>query len=210
VTIQADERRRISRELHDEIGQQVTALSLRLAALEPGIQDRAALEKCLQLLDQLGRQLHDLAVAVRPAGLEELGLVLALSSYVEDWAEQHGVKLDFHQRGLQRIRLSAAVEDAAYRIVIEALSNVAKHSGASRASVLLERRDSELRIIVEDNGKGFDVEGFRKEKVADHLGVVGMEERAALLDGAVTLESRPGGGGTTLYVKLPLAPAPRA
>jgi PAS domain S-box-containing protein len=210
VTIQADERRRISRELHDEIGQQVTALSLRLAALEPGIQDQAALEKCLQLLDQLGRQLHDLAVAVRPAGLEELGLVLALSSYVEDWAEQHGVKLDFHQRGLQRIRLSAAVEDAAYRIVIEALSNVAKHSGASRASVLLERRDSELRIIVEDNGKGFDVEGFRKEKVADHLGVVGMEERAALLDGAVTLESRPGGGGTTLYVKLPLAPAPRA
>ncbi|HTK41049.1 MAG TPA: chemotaxis protein CheB [Gemmatimonadales bacterium] len=210
VTIQADERRRISRELHDEIGQQVTALSLRLGALEPGIQDQAALEKCLELLDQLGRQLHDLAVAVRPAGLEELGLVSALSSYAEEWAVQHGVKLDFHQRGLQRIRLSPAVEDAAYRIAIEALSNVSKHSGASRASVLLERRDSELRVIVEDNGKGFDVDRFRKERAADHLGVVGMEERAALLDGALTLESRPGGGGTTLYVKLPLAPAPHA
>jgi signal transduction histidine kinase len=149
-------------------------------------------------------------VAVRPAGLEELGLVSALSSYAEEWAVQHGVKLDFHQRGLQRIRLSPAVEDAAYRIAIEALSNVSKHSGASRASVLLERRDSELRVIVEDNGKGFDVDRFRKERAADHLGVVGMEERAALLDGALTLESRPGGGGTTLYVKLPLAPAPHA
>jgi two-component system, chemotaxis family, CheB/CheR fusion protein len=210
VTIQADERRRISRELHDQIGQQVAALALRLKALEPGVKDQAGLNVCQEMLDHLGRQLHDLAIAVRPAGLDELGLVAALGSYTEEWAAHHGIKLDFHQRGLQRRRLAPAVEDAVYRIAIEALTNVANHSKARRASLLLERRDSELRVIVEDDGKGFDLERFKAAGSSQHLGLVSMQERAALLDGTLTVESRPNGGGTTLFVKIPLHPNARA
>src|SRR5262249_40706342 len=205
VTIQADERRPISRELHDQIGQAVTALSLRLAALKPG-GNQNALNDFRDMLDQLGRRVHDLAVALRPAGLEELGLIPALSSYVEEWSAHHDIKLDFHQRGLQKTRLAPAIEDTAYRIALEALTNIAHHAGAKRASLLLERRDSELRLIIEDDGKGFDVEAFKVDSSAEHLGLIGMQERAALLDGTLTIESRPNGGGTSLFVKIPLPP----
>jgi len=206
VTIQADERRRISRELHDEIGQAVTALSLRLVALEPGVANQNALKQCRDMLDQLGRQVHDLALALRPAGLEELGLIPALTSYSEEWSAHHDIKLDFHQRGLQKRRFPPAIEDAAYRIALEALTNVANHAAAKRASLLLERRNSELRLIVEDDGKGFDVDALKAASSPEHLGLVGIRERAALLDGTLTIESRPKGGGTTLFVKIPLPP----
>src|SRR5262249_54305141 len=116
VTIQTDERRRISRELHDQIGQQVAALSLRLGTLQSEMTNQDGLKACQAMLDGLGRQLHDLAVAVRPAGLEELGLVPALSNHGEEWAAQHRIALDFHQRGLQRARLSPAMEDVLYWI----------------------------------------------------------------------------------------------
>jgi two-component system, chemotaxis family, CheB/CheR fusion protein len=210
VTLQADERRRISRELHDDIGQAMTALSLRLAALQSGVTDHNGLKECRDMADQLGRQVHDLAVAVRPAGLEELGLIPALTSYIEEWSAHHAIKLDFHQRGLQKRRLAPAIEDATYRIALEALTNIAHHAGARRASFLIERRDSELQLIIEDDGKGFDVEAFKADNSPEHLGLVGMRERAALLDGTLTIESRPNGGGTTLFVKIPLPSGPHA
>ena len=100
--------------------------------------------------------------------------------------------------------MSPAIEDAAYRIALEALTNISKHAGAKRASLLLERREHALHVIVEDDGNGFDVEAFRLAGAGDHLGMVGMEERAELLDGKFTIESRPGGGGTTLFVRIPL------
>jgi two-component system, chemotaxis family, CheB/CheR fusion protein len=206
VTIQADERRRISRGLHDEIGQAVTALSLRLAALEPEVTDQKNFKECRDLLDQLGRQVHDLAIEVRPAGLEELGLIPALTSYIEEWSAYHDIKLDFHQRGLQKTRLAPAVEDAAYRIAIEGLTNVAHHAGAKRASLLLQRRNSEFQLILEDDGKGFDVDAFKVGSSTEHLGLIGMQERAELLEGTLTIESRPNGGGTTLFVNIPLPP----
>jgi two-component system sensor histidine kinase UhpB len=96
------------------------------------------------------------------------------------------------------------MEDVLYWIALEALTNVAKHSGAKRASLLLERRDHELHLIVEDDGHGFDVMGQRTDGSNSHLGLIGIQERAALLDGTLTVESRPGGGGTTLFVRIPL------
>ena len=203
--MQEDERRRISRELHDQIGQGLTALSLRLAALEPKANDQNAIKEFRDMLDRLGRQVHELAVAVRPAGLEELGLIPVLSNYTEEWSAHHGIKLDFHQRGFHKKRLAPAIEDATYRIALEALTNIASHAGAKRASLLLERRDSELRLIVEDDGKGFDVEAAKGPGSSQRLGLIGMQERAALLDGTLSIESRPNGGGTTVFVKIPLA-----
>jgi two-component system, chemotaxis family, CheB/CheR fusion protein len=203
--MQEDERRRISRELHDQIGQGLTALSLRLAALDPKGSDQNAIKEFRNMLDRLGRQVHELAVAVRPAGLEELGLIPVMSNYTEEWSAHHGIKLDFHQRGLQKRRLAPAIEDAAYRIAIEALTNIASHAGAKRASLLLERRDSELRLIVEDDGKGFNVQAVEGTSSSKRLGLIGMQERAALLNGTLTIESRPNGGGTTVFVKIPLA-----
>jgi len=204
VTVQGEERRRISRELHDQIGQQVAALSLRLKALEPAVTDRPAFKTCQEMLDQLGRDLRDLALAVRPTALDELGLVPALTNYAEEWARRHQVKLDFHDLGLTDTRLPSAIEEAAYRIGLEALTNVAKHARAKRVSLILERRDGALQLIVEDDGDGFDVEAARAGGAGEHLGLLGIRERAALLDGRVTIESRPAGGGTTVFVRIPI------
>ncbi len=203
VTIQGEERRRISRELHDQIGQHVAVLGLRLKALEPAVTDRQSLKTCQDMLDQLGRDLRDLALAVRPTALDEFGLAPALTNYAEEWARRHQVKLDFHDRGLADTRLPAAIEEAAYRIGLEALTNIAKHAHAKRVSLILERRDDALQLIVEDDGDGFDVETVR-EGPGEHLGMLGIRERAALLDGRVTIESRPAGGGTTVFVRIPI------
>jgi two-component system CheB/CheR fusion protein len=204
VTIQGDERRRISRELHDQIGQHVAALSLRLKAIEPAVADPAGFKACQEMLDQLGRELRDLALAVRPTALDELGLVPALSTYAEEWAKRNRVKLDFHDQGLTDLRLPPAIEEAVYRIGLEALTNVAKHARAKRVSLILERRADALQLIVEDDGEGFDVEAPQADGAGEHLGLLGIRERAALLEGKVTVESRPPSGGTTLFVRIPI------
>jgi two-component system CheB/CheR fusion protein len=204
VTIQGDERRRISRELHDQIGQHVAALSLRLKAIEPAVTDRTGFKACQDMLDQLGRELRDLALAIRPTALDELGLVPALSTYAEEWAKRNRLKLDFHDQGLTDLRLPPPIEEAAYRIGLEALTNVAKHARAKRVSLILERRADALQLIVEDDGEGFDVGTVNADAAGEHLGLLGIRERAALLDGKVTVESRPPSGGTTVFVRIPI------
>ena len=204
VTIENEERRRISRELHDQIGQHLAALTLRLKALETDVTDQTTLNAAQAMVDDLGRQVRDLALAVRPTALDELGLLPALSNYAEDWAQRHAIQLDYHDRGLDDHRLAPAVEEAIYRIVLEALANVSKHAQARRASLILERRGAEVRVIVEDDGVGFDPEALKTSGPGQRLGLIGIEERAALVNGTATVESRPG-GGTTLFVHIPVA-----
>jgi two-component system CheB/CheR fusion protein len=202
LTIQDDERRRISRELHDQIGQQLAALALQLKAMESQADGLPALQACQEIAAELGRRLHDLALEVRPTALDELGLRSALTGYVEEWAGRHEIQLDYHERGFDSRRLPPAVEEAAYRIVLEALANVAKHARARRASLILERRAEELRIIIEDNGVGFDAEALTTRPTSQRLGMIGMAERAALVSGTFGVESQPG-GGTTVFVQIP-------
>ncbi|HZE75312.1 MAG TPA: chemotaxis protein CheB [Gemmatimonadales bacterium] len=204
VTIENEERRRISRELHDQIGQHLAALTLRLKALETDVTDQTTLNAAQAMVDDLGRQVRDLALAVRPTALDELGLLPALSNYAEDWAQRHAVHLDYHDRGLHDHRLAPAIEEAIYRIVLEALANVSKHAHARRASLILERRGRDVRVIVEDDGVGFDPEALKMSGAGQRLGLIGIEERAALVNGTATVESRPG-GGTTLFVHIPVA-----
>jgi signal transduction histidine kinase len=150
-------------------------------------------------------QMHDLALELRPTALDDLGLVAALDRYVKDYAEKHGLNADFHAGSLDTGRLPPQEETALYRIAQEALTNVVKHAGAENVSILLEQRDNTAVLIVEDDGKGFDLEAVtRAGGRAQRLGLLGMEERASLIGGRLTIESRPG-GGTAVFVEIPIA-----
>ncbi len=214
---QEEERRRLSRELHDEVGQHLTALGLGLQALSDVAPadselDRRA-EDLRMLAGTLGRELHGIALRLRPKVLDDFGLEPALASYADEWSRQSGITVDVHAPA-DGERLPPSVENAAYRIAQEALTNVAKHSGASHASVVVERRDNQLHVIIEDNGGGFDANAIaRVAGVGAGLGLLGIRERVALLGGTVEIESA-AGRGTTLFVHIPLdnsnAPEPQA
>jgi len=204
--VQEDERRRISRELHDETGQALTSLTVGLKALEGAtsldeIQDTVAQLRTMaaQTLDSL----HSLALELRPSALDDLGLVAALKRYVKDYAANFTLDADFEVVGLNEELLTPQVETALYRIVQEALTNVARHAKASQVSVLLEQRGNSVIGIVEDDGRGFDVESVLASGHLESLGLHGMQERASLVGGKLTVESTPG-IGTTVFVEIPL------
>lgn len=202
MSVQEEERRRISRELHDHLGQQVTALSLGLNALDANHPDRARrIAELRALAEELGRDLHMAAVELRPTALDDVGLPAALTALVQLWMKRYSLPVEFHVSGLDATRLPHELESALYRIVQEALTNVAKHARASVVSVIVERKPREIDIIVEDNGDGFEdgPQGSRQR-----LGLLGMNERAAQFNGTVKVESTRG-KGTAVYVRIPLS-----
>jgi PAS domain S-box-containing protein len=208
VTAQEDERRRISRELHDQMGQRLTALMMGLKMLDEESYGRrpalASLQRLQQITDELSREAHTLAWRLRPAALDDLGLHTALSNYVKDWAERSRVAVDFYSAGVEHARLPLAHETALYRITQEALTNVLKHSRADRVSIILERRADHVLAVVEDNGDGFDVDALTTLSPNErNLGLLGMRERATLLGGTLEVESAPG-VGTSVFVRIPL------
>ena len=196
------ERKRLARELHDETGQALTSILLGLRSIEESSKDKPELrEAVLALREIVVETLHDvrrLAVELRPKALDDFGLVPALERLAETFAEQTDV--DVHlQAALGEDRLPAEIETALYRIVQEALTNVIKHAQASIVSVVLTRKGQSVVAVVEDDGRGFDPARAREEG----LGLLGMRERIALLDGRVTIEST-GRGGTTVAVEVPV------
>jgi two-component system, chemotaxis family, CheB/CheR fusion protein len=207
VTTEEEERKRISRELHDRMGQHLTGLllGLRSAQHEAG---SSPLTERLRKLEQLAREtasdVQSMAVELRPPALDALGLVAALENHLEDWSGRHGIEHDFHARALDEVRLSREVEITLYRVVQEALTNVLKHASATRVDLILERREGTVRLVLEDNGRGFDVDRALAVSTKDRrLGVRGMQERVALLGGELEIESSPG-HGATLYVRVPV------
>ncbi|KOX43475.1 histidine kinase [Streptomyces purpurogeneiscleroticus] len=204
---QENEQRRIARELHDQVGQTVTGLSLGLKSLERLLGDGVEAEagrhvQWLQsLAGEIGRDIHRAAVDLRPTALDDLGLREALATLLRQWTLRHDIRSDFQVLG-ESVRLPAAVETAIYRIVQEALTNVLKHARASTVSVSLEQRPEEVRVIIEDDGIGFDGEAEAGPADKPRLGLSGIRERLSLLRGSLTLETSPG-SGTTLYVRIP-------
>lgn len=201
-----EERRRLSRELHDEAGQHLTALSLGLQALSDiapagsEIDRRAA--QLLALANTLGEELHAVAVRLRPRALDDFGLEAAVSVYAEQWSKQHGIRVSVHAPTAAQ-RLPSPVENAAYRVIQEALTNVARHSSAIHASVVVERRKRNVVVVVEDDGRGFDPKTVTAPEGAGGLGLLGIRERVALVGGTVEIE--PGARhGVSLYVNIPL------
>jgi signal transduction histidine kinase len=199
ITAQEQERRRIARDIHDDVGQQITALRLCLQTLPPGEAERAR-----QMAEELDRAIDALAWELRPAMLEDLGLAAALEQFVNQWSDRVGIVAAFDTVATSTRRLSGEVEINVYRIAQEALHNIAKHAGATRVSVALTRRDDCLVLIVEDNGRGFAPPSDRPAAPAG-LGLLTIRERATLLGGDVDIESSPA-SGTSVYVRVPLMP----
>jgi PAS domain S-box-containing protein len=209
VLAQEDERRRIARELHDQLGQQLTALRLTLETLKAQSVGRTDLRVQIETLEALAQQLdQDIAFRVwelRPTVLEDLGLQAALTNYVRTWSKHFGIHARLHTGQSIDERLTSRVETMMYRLAQEALNNVAKHARADHVDVALERGSEHVSLIVEDNGVGFDASN--PEAVGEGLGLIGMRERAALVGANLQIESTPG-RGTTVIVRVPaIAPA---
>jgi len=211
ITAHEDERRHLSRELHDNIGQYLSALLLGLesCARLPQV-PVAALDKLSYLKEttkQLELDVHGVALELRPTTLDDLGLEAALSSLTREWARRHEqrIRAVFNSTGFDTHaeRLSSDVEVAIYRVVQEALTNVSRHSQAGIVSVILARDDRHVQVVIEDDGVGFDAESLMSGPTENRrLGLMGMQERMQLVGGEFTIES---GAGTTIVVSIPLA-----
>jgi signal transduction histidine kinase len=202
ISAQEEERRRIARELHDETGQALTSLMVRLQMMNqqcPVPELKPQMDEVRNLIAQTLDDVHNLAVELRPSVLDDLGLEAALTRYVQDYQARHPVSVDLAIIGLEE-RLPPPIETALYRIVQESLTNIARHARAETASVLLEQRNGRVRAIIEDDGIGFDEQAADGN---DRLGLYGMRERAQLLNGTLTIESAPG-QGTNIFVEVPL------
>jgi signal transduction histidine kinase len=206
VTAQEFERKRIARELHDSLGQYLTALRLGFDAIAPACADEAARQRLTQLRDltgQLGRDFSRMAWELRPMALDDLGLRNAITHYLEVWAERSGLHVDLEITLVDQ-RLPAPVETALFRVLQEAITNICKHSGADRVGVILEHTDGAVRLIVEDNGHGFQLAPCKDVALGKaHLGLLGVRERLALVHGSLEVESTPE-YGTTVYASVPL------
>jgi len=201
VEVQEEERRRIARELHDEIGQQLTALQLVLenAERQPATGLRRSLQEAKIQAGQLLAIIRDLSLELRPMLLDDLGLLPTLLWHLDRLKR---LQVDFRHNGLENQRFPAEVETAAYRIVQEALTNVLRHANANEVSLRVWANHETLGVQVRDAGVGFDVNQALRAGVSS--GLSGMRERAELLGGHLTIESAPG-RGTTLTAELPLA-----
>jgi PAS domain S-box-containing protein len=201
VEVQESERLYIARELHDEAGQMLTSLVVDLRLLEKRASEPKAILKLVSAmeisLNSVIENLHRIAMALRPASLDHVGLVAALRQLVESVGEKNGLKVSFKSKTL-RERLPANVETVLYRIVQESLTNVVRHARATRVDVILTVRDDKLVVIIEDDGIGFDPESV---STGEHLGLFGVRERAEMIDGKLVIESTPG-KGTTIMVEV--------
>ena len=206
VSAQEAERQRIARDIHDQLGQRLTALRLKLAALHEACQDGSEMKPRVERLQEIAHLLDSevsfLASELRPNTLDDLGLEEALRAHAVDWSRHYDIVLDFHSNGLAGKRLERETEIQLYRIAQEALNNVAKHSKATKVNVLLEKAADALVLIIEDDGVGFTVPKRASGKTGSRLGLVGMNERAALIGAAIEIESMTG-KGSTVFVRLP-------
>lgn len=208
-----EERRKIARDLHDEFGQKLTTLQIQLAALEAGLAsgDAIAPERCrplVEIVTALSIDLRDTLAELRPGALEELGLVAAVEGVCAEIEERHpSLKVRFEDRPAG-LRFDPRAEIVLFRVCQEALTNIVKHSGASRAEVGLASVPPWVRLTVEDNGVGINDENEMgsRDKFKGRFGLIGMRERIASVGGSMRI-STPPDGGTQIRVEVPLTPA---
>jgi signal transduction histidine kinase len=208
VDVQETERRHLARELHDEIGQALTATELNLQALleSPGTDGLARrLKESLQVVERVQEQVHDLSLNLRPSMLDDLGLEPALRWYTARQAALAGLQAEVRAEPWEH-RLDPMIETECFRIAQEALTNVVKHAKAPTVTVELSKNDDDgqLHLSARDDGIGFDVAGLREQAVRGaSLGLLSMEERATLAGGGLDYDSTPG-RGTEVHAWFPL------
>ena len=209
--VQEEERKRISRELHDELGQALAAINTHLALVQRecvGDQDaelRTGIADVEKVLVGAIERMHGFARALRSAALDDLGLLPALRSYLKDYAERTGLLVRF-ERSAKDAPLNAEQKTALFRIAQESLANVAKHAQATEVVVTLGFAEDKMQLRIKDNGKGFAVKQQRTAVERNRLGLLGMQERARLVNGRCIVQSAPG-CGTTVMAEIPLADA---
>ena len=202
---QEEERRRIARNLHDELGQQLTALRLKLESLRKNCDDDdlcAQIEEAQALAGHIDNGVDFLSWELRPAALDDLGLMAAIEKYAREWSQYTGIETEVLASSLKKARFLPEVETNLYRIVQEAFNNIHKHAAADRVELQLEKRDDSIVLVIEDDGCGFDPE--KQKNRSTGIGLIGIRERAVLMGGSFEIESV-FGGGTTLYIRVPLS-----
>jgi signal transduction histidine kinase len=208
VSAQDEERRRIARNIHDELGQPITALKMNLEALAaaaPTAESVATpLHRSQALLRDLDRAIDFLTRELRPA-IEMVSLSAALEELVKSWSERFGIAAEFAANGEHDV--PSDVKEQLYRVTQEALHNVAKHAAAHQVSVMVEGRAAELVVVIEDDGVGFSADHARGRSLNDGFGLTSMRERAVLAGGSLTVESKVG-QGTSIYVRVALPRSP--
>lgn len=206
ITAQEDERRRIARDLHDGIGQSLTLLLVSLSRIQAAQsraeshQQAAGVQKVASgTLDEVRR----MARGLRPSVLDDLGLTVALERMVEDYTASNDISVALDGSDLEGQRLPGEIETAVYRIIQEALTNIAKHAQATKVGIAVQREHDRIELVVRDNGRGFQIEQQAGSKPRSEFGLSGMRERASLLGGSATITSNPG-RGTTVHAYIPL------
>lgn len=206
VNAQEEERQWLAHELHDQLGQLISALRLGLAGLSaleyPAQQLQPEIIRLQTIAAQLDTETDRIVFTLQPTRLDDLGLHSAIQQQIDQCAALSGMTIEFQSTGEQAQSLPAEVELAVYRIIQEALNNSIKHAQASYVSVLIHQQADHIQAIVEDNGVGFDLPALPK-RAPYGLGLVSMRERAALVHGNVTIESSPA-WGTAVFVRIPL------
>jgi PAS domain S-box-containing protein len=202
---QEDERRRVSRELHDDLNQKLALLAVEVESLERSLpSSRGKIrESLLTLRDrviELSDNVHALAYGLHPSILDDLGLAVAIKSYVEDFSRREKIDVRYSQRKVPQ-SIQPEIATCLYRVMQEALRNVAKHSRAQRSRVSLLGSETELRLFIMDNGVGFDLDALNENRIG--LGIASMQERVRLVNGTFSMKSVPR-RGTQIHVRVPL------
>ncbi|HKX29834.1 MAG TPA: CheR family methyltransferase [Blastocatellia bacterium] len=211
ITVQEDERNRIARDLHDQMGQPLTALRLKLellkeqAAKQPKLE--AQIEQAQEMCRRVDLEADFLAWKLRPAVIDELGVVTSINNFVHEWSKHVRVEASFQTSGVEAMKgwLSSEIEINLYRITQEALNNIYKHSKATQVDVIIEWRDQTVILIIEDNGQGFEIRTPGPQtRSTEGIGLVTMRERVAHIGGTLEIETGPG-KGTTIFVRVPVS-----
>ncbi len=206
IESQEMERRRIARELHDSVGQYLVLLRFGIKSLENRLRgDPWSLEQLAEMKQRtidVGEEVRRLAWELRPAALDDLGLERAVAQFLDEWSSRYGVSVEFHF-GLGAERPLPEIETTLYRVLQEAMTNVAKHAHADHVGVLIEKVDNQIRMVIEDSGRGFSPADVGKGAASrTRFGLLGMTERVTLAGGSFDVETAPG-RGTHLFVILP-------
>ena len=199
LEVQENERKELSALLHDHLGQLLTLTRLELGSItayDPS--SLKSIDSAVQRLDEALASVRGLAVSLRPPILDDLGLRAALETLLEELGESSGIDVSFSHKG-EDVQLGKNVETSLYRVLQEALTNVVKHSGASAVDILMESDGTSVRLVIKDNGSGFDTSGLESSK---GIGFVGMRERVSRCGGTLTVTSTPG-EGTRIEAQVP-------
>jgi len=209
--VQEEERRRLARDLHDDVGQALTALKIQLESVARAGGEaaaRARMDECVDTVQHTLERVRQLSLSLRPSQLDDLGLAAALRSHLDRQARVAGLQAHFETEDAPQ-ELAPDTETACFRVAQEAINNVLRHARARNLWVRLFSAGGRLAISVRDDGRGFDLESVRERSASGtSLGLIGMEERMALAGGSFELRSAPG-QGTILLATFPLVPSPR-